>query len=438
MNADTIWQKALTEIQKNVTQVGYDVYIKNITPISIENNILNLVVSMSLNKSMIEKRYTKIIEDAATHAAGTTLKIDISVNTNPEALKEALKEEEEPDDDNFKRLNNKYTFDNFVIGTSNELAHATALNVAQNPGKTNTMFLYGNSGLGKTHLMCAVGNYILKENEHSNIIYVSSEKFTNDFIQSLRENKTAEFRKIYRNADVLLIDDIQFLAHKEQTQEEFFHTFEELSSKNKQIVITSDRTPQELVTLELRLRTRFAQGYLVDITTPSYETRIAILQKKALIMGHEIDLEILSFIAERIKSNVRELEGALIRLITHSELKNTPITLEFAKNSLKDIIPDAESIRLTPDKIIEKVCSYFSIKKDVMMADTKKKNIAIPRQIAMYLCKELTTINFVEMTSYFNRDRTTIMHNVDKISSLIETDQKIRSDINYIRQDLNN
>lgn len=438
MNADTIWQNALNEIQRNINQVGYNVYIKDITPISIENNTLNLVVSMNINKNMIEKRYTELIETAVTRAAGYSLKVEISVNSNPESLRASLSEpeEDETEESGFKSINQKYTFDTFVIGASNEYAHAASLRTANNPGKINPLFLYGNSGLGKTHLMCAIGNHILKQNKNCNIIYVSSEKFTNDFIQSLKENKPDEFRNIYRNADVLLIDDIQFLAHKEQTQEEFFHTFEELSSKNKQIVLTSDRKPQELVTLELRLRSRFTQGYIVDITIPSYETRVAILQKKAEIMGYNIDQEILSYIAERIKSNVRELEGALIRVFTHSEMKNCPIDIEFTKKALESIIPGEDSLKITPDKIIEKVCMYYSIKKDELMSDTKKKTIAIPRQIAMYLCKELTTLNYVEMTNYFNRDRTTIMHNVDKISNLTENNQKIKADVNYIRQDL--
>ena len=403
---------------------------------------MTLAVSMNINKNMIEKRYTDLITTALMHSAGFPMDINIIVTSNPDELKKSVSfnethiEEKSDIESGFKSINQKYTFDTFVIGSSNEYAHAASLNTAKNPGKVNPLFLYGNSGLGKTHLMCAIGNYILKNNKNCNIIYVSSEKFTNDFITSVRENKSSEFRKIYRNADVLLIDDIQFLAHKEQTQEEFFYTFEDLSSKNKQIVITSDRKPQELITLEPRLTTRFSQGYIVDITIPSYETRVAILQKKAQIMGYNIPEDVISYIAERIKSNIRELEGALIKIFTHSELKNCKIDLEYTKEALASIIPDDGIVKITPEKIIEKVCVYYNVKRDDIMSDTKKKNIAIPRQIAMYLCKELTTLNFVEMTSYFNRDRTTIMHNVEKIATLTKTNQQLITDINYIKQDI--
>lgn len=442
MDADAIWEKALTEIKSNINQVGYNVYIKDIVPISLIGDTFTLAVSMNINKNMIEKRYMDILIPSLTHAAEYPLTINIIVSQDAYKIKESISSEAELNEENeeietgFKSINQKYTFDTFVIGPSNEYAHAASLRTANNPGYVNPLFLYGNSGLGKTHLMCAIGNHILKEHKNFNIIYVSSEKFTNDFIDSLKENKTAEFRKIYRNADVLLIDDIQFLAHKEQTQEEFFHTFEELSGKNKQIVITSDRMPQELVTLEDRLRTRFSQGYIVDITTPNYETRVAILQKKAEIMNYSISPDILSYIAERIKSNIRELEGALIKVVTQSEIKNHVIDIDFAEKALSTILPSDGIIKITPEKIIEKVCIYYSIKKDEILSDTKKKNIAVPRQIAMYLCKELTNLNFVEMTSYFKRDRTTIMHNVEKISTVIESDKKIKTDINYIKQDI--
>lgn len=440
MKAETLWKEALSEIADNINQVGFNVYIKDITPVFIENNTITLAVSMNINKNMIEKRYVDVITSALSHAAGYPMSFNIVVSQEPETL--IKKEEpEKASTDVFKTLNPKFTFDTFVIGESNEYAHAASLRTAKEPGKINPLFLYGNSGLGKTHLMCSIGNYILKDHPDYNIIYVTTEKFVSDFVSATRdssdkENKIAEFKKIYRNADVLLIDDIQFLAHKEETQIEFFNTFEALYEKNKQIVITSDRRPQELITLESRLRSRFSSGYIVDITIPKYETRLAILEKKSELMGYNISPEILSYIAQNIKSNVRELEGALIKIFTDSEIKNCPIDLEFTKTALSSIIPDDGIIKITPTKIIDKVCIYYNIKKEDILSDSKKKQIAIARQVAMYLCKELTTLNFVEMSSYFNRDRTTTMYNISKIEVLKDTDPHINKDINYIKQDL--
>ncbi len=439
MNAVSLWNSALTEIEKSINQVGFNVYIRDIVPVLIEGNVLTLAVKMNINKNMIEKRYTDVLTSSITHAAGYPMNFKIIVSENPSSIKP--KAPAPVKNEGFKTINSKFTFDTFVIGSSNEYAHAASLRTAREPGKINPLFLYGNSGLGKTHLMCAIGNYILSEHPDYNIIYVTTEKFVTDFVTATRdnsdkENKIAEFKKTYRNADVLLIDDIQFLAHKEETQIEFFNTFEALSEKNKQIVITSDRPPKELITLESRLTTRFSAGYIVDITVPKYETRLAILEKKASIMGYRISPEVLSYIAQNIKSNVRELEGALIKVFTDSEIKNCEIDIEFTKSALSSIIPADGIIKITPAKIIDKVCIYYNIKKEDILSDNKKKNIATARQVAMYICRELTTLNFVEMTSYFNRDRTTIMHNVDKISNEKETDPQIAKDINYIKQDL--
>ena len=450
MDAVTLWEGALPYIKENIsTSVGYNLYIKDAVPVSFDGKTITISVEMKISKNMIECRYKKILEAALTGYAGypVSFYIIVSDNKREEITDNKIKREESvlsssPYLKPRKYINPKYTFDTFVIGTSNEYATTAALKVSQNPGKTNPLFFYGNSGLGKTHLMCAIGNYMLEQNPDMNVVYVSSEKFMNDFISCLRDknnnsNIMNAFRDMYRKADALLIDDIQFLAHGEQTQDEFFHTFNELYDANKQIVITSDRKPSDLKTFVERLRARFAQGLIVDISAPNYETRVAILQKKSQLMGVYISEEVIDYIANRIKSNVRELEGALTKVITDSQIRNCPITTELADNAIKTILPDDGIIKITPDKIIEKVCIYYNITKENLLGKTKTKNFTIPRQVAMYLCKTLTTYNFVELERYFEKDRTTIMYSVNKMEDNMLENDVLRSDINYIKQDLN-
>lgn len=447
MDAVSLWESSLPYIKESIsTSVGYNLYIKDASPVSFDGKTITIAVEMKISKNMIECRYKNILENALSKAAGYPVSFNIIVSEKNNIDESYIVKQQIPQNNEVKKtrkyVNPKYTFDTFVIGSSNEYATTAALKAAQNPGQINSLFFYGNSGLGKTHLMCAIGNYMLEKNPDMNVVYVTSEKFTNDFISCLREknddvNIMSAFRNLYRKADALLIDDIQFLAHKEQTQEEFFHTFNELYAANKQIVITSDRKPADLKTLEERLRTRFGQGLIVDISAPNYETRVAILQKKAQLMDVYISDEVIDYIANRIKSNVRELEGALIKVISDSQIKNCPITIEMADKAIKTILPDDGIIKITPDKIIEKVCIYYSISKEDIVGKTKTKNFTIPRQVAMYLCKTLTSFNFVELESYFNKDRTTIMYSVNKMEDQMLENETLRSDINYIKQDLN-
>ena len=299
-------------------------------------------------------------------------------------------------------LNPKYTFNTFVIGNSNRFAHAASLAVAEAPAKSyNPLFIYGGVGLGKTHLMHAIGHYILSQNPKSKVLYVTSEKFTNELINSIQTNKNVEFRNRYRNVDVLLIDDIQFIAGKESTQEEFFHTFNALHEANKQIIMSSDRPPKEIPTLEDRLRSRFEWGLITDIQPPDLETRIAILKKKADMENLEVDNEVLAFIAKRIESNIRELEGALTRIVAYSSLTNSNLDVAVADEALKDIIFNHRPKKITPELIQNVTADYYQLKVEDLKSKKRNRPIAYPRQVAMYLCRELTDLSLPKIGDLF-------------------------------------
>ncbi len=431
MDINEIWDKVLEIVKSTVNSiVGYNVHIKSSTPVSFTDSVFTICVPISINKNMIEFRYRNCIETALEKVTGVKYTLNVTIlGEDPEEEKKL------PVSDT---VNPKYTFENFVIGSSNEYAAATAISTAEKPGYIyNPLFLYGNSGLGKTHLMQAIGNRIIKTQPEMKVIYVSSEQFTNEFIDALKDKRTLEFKRKYRGVDVLLIDDVQFLERTESIQEEFFHTFNDLYSMNKQIVLTSDRKPGELVVLEERLRTRFSQGLIIDITVPNYETRVAILKKKAEVQHVVIDEEVLAYLANRIKSNIRELEGALLKIISISEISHREINIELAEYVLKSILPEDGIVKITPDKIMDKVSVFYNITKDDLTGKIKTKNVAFPRQIAMYLCNKLTDMNFGMIGKAIgNKDRTTVMHNVKKIESEITTNEALKADINYIIKDL--
>ena len=439
MDLKQVWQAALTYIRKDINSiVGFNTYIKDISPISFDGEIFTGGVSNEIYKSMIDIRYAKIIENALSKITAhpvtfvTVFKDEYQNAPKPEKIA--------PKNDVKTNLNPRYTFDNFIVGSSNEFATAIAMSTAKNPGQemNNPLFLYGDSGLGKTHLMQAIGNEIVKSSPEKRVVYVTSEKFTNDMIESLHIKDMGSFRQLYRNVDVLLIDDIQFIENKQGVQEEFFHTFNELHQNNKQIVLTSDRMPRELATLDQRLKTRFEWGLSIDIIRPDYETRVAILKKKSESRNIYISEDVLSYIAERIDSNVRELEGALLKIISYAGMKNTEITKDLAEMVIKSIIPDDGIVKITPQKIIDCVCSYYNVTEDELLGKLKKKNIEYARQIAMYLCKTLTTMNFSMIARALgNRDRTTVMYGVDKIMASLKNDSTLKADIEAITKDIN-
>ncbi len=333
--------------------------------------------------------------------------------------------------------NSKYTFDTFVVGPTNKMAHAVAVAVAESPGESyNPLFLYGGAGLGKTHLMHSIAHHIMETRKDLKVLYVTSEKFTNELIESLNRNKNKEFRDKYRNIDVLLIDDIQFLIGKESTQEEFFHTFNELYDANKQIVISSDKHPREIATLEERLRSRFEWGITADIQPPDYETKMAILKKRAELENLDVSEEVMQYVANNINSNIRELEGALNKICAFGKLENKPVTLELAEHALKDTIESQREI--TPSLIMEIVAEHYNITVNDIISKKKNKEIAHPRQICMYLCRKYTDVSLQNIGKLMGkRDHTTVMHGHDKIAAAIESDENLKASINIIIKKIN-
>ncbi len=441
MDIKEIWEHALSYIREDVHSiVGYNTYIRDAQPVYFENGQFQLAVSTAISKTMLEIRYKNNIESALSKVTASPVRIDVIIVEEGAKLpiREPVIQETQARAVSSGNLNPRYTFDNFVVGTSNEYATAVAMNVAKNPGKSNPLFLYGNSGLGKTHLMQAIGNEILKNDPRKQVIYITSEKFTNDMTNSIRDQDMESFRHRYREIDVLLVDDVQFIEGKEGTQEEFFHTFNDLYLNNKQIVLTSDRKPKDLITLEERLRTRFEWGLSTDILTPDYETRVAILKKKAENQSVYVSEKVLSYIAERVDSNVRELEGALLKIIAYAGISHKDIDINIAEYALRSILPEDGVIKITPQKIMEKVCTFYNVRQEELIGHSKMKTVVIPRQIAMYLCKTMTDMNFVMIAKTFgNRDRTTIMYAVDKIMAAVKTDAALKADIDYIIKDLN-
>ncbi|MDW0012428.1 chromosomal replication initiator protein DnaA, partial [Clostridioides difficile] len=406
-------------------------------PLKIHLNDLILLAPSDFNKDILENRYLHLIEDAISQLSLKKYNIKFVLSE-----KEVADLNSDSTDLNYRvlypNLNPKYTFDTFVIGNSNRFAHAACVAVAESPAKAyNPLFLYGGVGLGKTHLMHAIGHHIVSQKKDSKVVYVSSEKFTNELINSIKDDKNEEFRNKYRNVDVLLIDDIQFIAGKERTQEEFFHTFNTLHEANKQIIISSDRPPKDIPTLEDRLRSRFEMGLITDIQAPDFETRIAILRKKAQLERIDVPNEVMSYIAKNIKSNIRELEGALTRVVAYSSLSNRVISFDLATEALKDIITTSKNEEINVLRIKEKVSSVFNLKMEDFNSKKRTRSIAYPRQIAMYLTRELTDLSLPKIGEEFGgRDHTTVIHAHDKVSKDIEESEEIKTKIDKIISDL--
>ncbi|MFT5874520.1 MAG: chromosomal replication initiator protein [Clostridium sp.] len=433
-----IWEKTLNIIKGELTEVSFNTWIKSIDPMALDSNTFKLGVPNNFTKDILENRYKDLIMNAVKLITSKTYKIEFFILSEevaeietPKAKREAERNNLMVNDEMSATLNPKYTFDSYVIGNSNRFAHAASLAVAESPAKAyNPLFIYGGVGLGKTHLMHAIGHYVLANNPKSKVVYVSSEKFTNELINSIKDDKNVEFRNKYRNVDVLLIDDIQFIAGKERTQEEFFHTFNDLHEANKQIILSSDRPPKEIPTLEDRLRSRFEWGLIADIQPPDFETRIAILKKKADIDNLSIPNEVLVYIATKIKSNIRELEGALIRIVAFSSLTNKEISIDLASEALKDIISSRNSKQVTIELIQDIVSSYFNLKIEDFKSSRRTRNITFPRQIAMYLCRKLTDMSLPKIGEEFGgRDHTTVIHACEKISNGVKEDENLQDTI---------
>ena len=442
-----LWEKTLNIIKSEMTEVSFNTWIKSCEPLSISSDSIKLGVPNEFTKDILEQRYKDLVINA--------IKLISSKKYNIEFLIESETSELPSEDNTVKTnkrnsssvvvndlmlatLNPKYTFDSFVIGNSNRFAHAASLAVAESPAKAyNPLFIYGGVGLGKTHLMHAIGHYILQNNSKSKVVYVSSEKFTNELINAIKDDKNEEFRNKYRNIDVLLIDDIQFIAGKERTQEEFFHTFNALHEASKQIILSSDRPPKEIPTLEDRLRSRFEWGLIADIQAPDFETRMAILKKKADVENLNVANEVMVYIATKIKSNIRELEGALIRIVAYSSLTGRDITVDLATEALKDIISNKQSKNITIETIQDVVSSYYNLRVEELKSQRRTRNIAYPRQIAMYLSRKLTDLSLPKIGEEFGgRDHTTVIHAYEKISEGIKNDESTQNTINDLTKKL--
>ena len=420
---NTLMNKAKDLLKEEMNQIAFDTWIKTLDLIGVEDNTYLLAVTSNVHKDSITSRYYDLILNTFKYITETDCNIELVIGTNK--LKEQEPVAKDPMDSitgySSSSLNPKYTFDTFVVGNSNRFAHAAALAVAEAPATSyNPLFLYGGVGLGKTHLMHAIGNAIIKKNNSAKVLYVTSEKFTNHLINAIRDNKTEEFRNTYRNVDVLLIDDIQFIAGKERIQEEFFHTFNTLHESGKQIIISSDRPPKEMKLLEDRLKSRFEWGLIADISNPDYETRLAILRKKAQFDNITIDDMILSNIATKIDSNIRELEGVLNKMIAKASLTNTPLTMEMAEKAINDIISQKEKI-VSPEYIQEVVAKYFNLNPKDLKSSKRSNDLAYPRQIAMFLCRDIAQMQLARIgESFGKRDHTTVMHACRKIENEIK------------------
>ena len=446
------WEEILQTVKSEygVTDVPFNTWLKPLKVYEVDGNLITVAVpseQAGIGVNYITKRY-KI-----------PLQVTICVLTGMEECevqfvleKDLLKKEEEkkPSYDKQNRdtryeeahLNPKYTFDTFVVGSNNKFAQAAALAVAESPGDTyNPLFIYGGAGLGKTHLMHSIAHFILEHDKNSRVLYVTSEEFTNELIETIRNgNNTAmsKFREKYRNIDVLLVDDIQFIIGKESTQEEFFHTFNALHSAGKQIILTSDKPPKDMETLEERIRSRFEWGLMADIGAPDYETRMAILRRKVESDDMSLSDDILNYIANNIKSNIRELEGALNKLLAYSNLEKTEITMEIAKKELQNIITPDKPREITPQLIIEVVSEHFQISLDQMISKNRSNEIARPRQIAMYLCKTMTDIPLDSIGSLLGgRDHSTIIHGIKKIADEYDSNEQTRNLIETIKKKIN-
>ena len=434
-NISTLWSEVLTLLENEVTPIGYNTWIKTIIPKSISGDTLTLSVTSSINKNMIDHRYSDLIKNAVIEICGASYNISVVVGEEGQQITK----NSEPQKIYGMPLNPKYTFDTFVVGNSNRFAHAASLAVAESPAMAyNPLFLYGGVGLGKTHLLHAIGNYIKENNPASQIAYISSETFTNELINSIRDKKTEQFRNKYRSVDVLMVDDIQFIAGKVQTEEEFFHTFNTLYDANKQIIITSDKHPEEIKTLEERLRSRFEWGLIGDINSPDYETRVAILQKKAQIEGIEISDDILKYIAEKITSNIRELEGVFNKVLAYRGLVNKEITMEVATEALKYYEQHSGAKIITPEMIIESCAKYYNIRKEDIMGTRKTKEIALPRQVSMYLLREILGLSQLKIAKFFGKDHTTVMYAINKVEKEISEDSNFHIEIDNLREDIKN
>jgi chromosomal replication initiator protein len=455
MNTSELWQAVLGELELTLSKANFTTWFKQTFISTIDDHILVIGVPNMFTKAWLEKKYEKdILRSLQNHAGNTIKQINYRVESKPSAPQNIPIFEKSREQQPFSHssniplqkevrtgefsLNGKYCFETFIVGKQNELAHAAAQAVCSQPGGVyNPLFIYGGVGLGKTHLLQAIGNELLRKIPSTKILYVTSERFTNDFISALRSNRMNEFKNRYRTVDVLLVDDIQFLGGKEETQEEFFHTFNQLHQNNRQIVISSDRPPKAIQALEDRLISRFECGMLADVGSPDFETRVAILESKCREKTYQLEREILHHVATIVQTNVRELEGALNKIIAFHQFKNMRATLDSVKPMLTSFQPSSTKKTITPKQLIQTVAYYFDLQLEDLLGQSRQKRLAFPRQIIMYLMREEMKASYPSIGAELGgRDHTTAMHAYDKISTCLLEDERLQHDLELIKQKL--
>jgi chromosomal replication initiator protein len=434
-----IWEQVKDYVKRKIPDVEYHAWFQKIKPLGLENGTYVLGVASSFAADWLKKYYLGLLEEALRHIGAANPKVDFKVvPSTPEMMllpEPKAKTAVQHFDDGRSKLNVKYTFEKFVIGVNNNFAHAAALAVAEQPGKAyNPLFIYGGVGLGKTHLMHAVGHSVAERFSDKRIEYISTETFTNDLINSIREDKMTAFKDRYRSVDLLLVDDIQFIAGKERTQEEFFHTFNALYEAGKQIILSSDRPPKDILTLEARLRSRFEWGLITDIGTPDFETRVAILRMNSEYRQMYIPDEVLEFVAKQVTSNIRELEGALMRVIAFASLnglEGNQVSRTIAAKALSNVFTESE-VSLEMQDILETVALHYSIPAETLKSAGRAKEVVMPRQVAMFIIRELTNHSLPEIGAFFARDHSTILYAIQKITEQAEQDQDLQRNIREI------
>ncbi len=434
-------------VRKNISEVEYHTWFAPVKNLGVQEGSLVLGVRNSFAQEWFRKHYLELLEDALRSLGAQNPQVSFQVLP---AAQDALLLPNDPPPpagrpssgspatappaENRKNLNPKYIFENFVVGPNNNLAHAAAMAVAESPGKTyNPLFIYGDVGLGKTHLMHAVGHYMTARFPEKRIEYVSTESFTNDLINAIRDDKMTQFRNRYRSVDLLLVDDIQFLAGKERTQEEFFHTFNALYENHKQIILSSDRPPKDIQTLEGRLRSRFEWGLITDIQSPEFETRVAILKMNAEHNRIDIPQEVLELIARQVTSNIRELEGALMRVVAFSSLNNVPFSRAVAAKALSNVFAPQE-VKVEMMDVLRQVAAHYNMPPDVIRGSGRVREVVVPRQVAQYLIRELTDHSLPEIGQFFGRDHSTVMHAISKVTEQIGRDQEVTASVEVLRR----
>nr|WP_312038052.1 chromosomal replication initiator protein DnaA [Pelotomaculum terephthalicicum] len=437
-----LWEQSLQILQKKINKYSFETLLKSLKPLGCHENTIIIEAPSYFTRDWLSDRYAPLIKEVFQNILNKDIDVKFLISSEISDIASSNKKQNDKNTDDLSstHFNPKYSFKNFVIGNSNRFAHAACLAVAESPSKTyNPLFIYGGAGLGKTHLMQAIGWFILENHNKMKVSYVTSEKFTNELINSIRDYNTNDFRNKYRNMDILLVDDIQFLAGKESTQEEFFHTFNSLYEDNRQIIISSDRPPKEIPTLEDRLRSRFEWGLITDIQPPDLETRIAILRKKGQLENLQVPDDTISYIADKIQSNIRVLEGALIKVIAYASLYNEEITPELAAKVLKDILPPEKPTEITVELIQQVVSNYYNLRQEDFKAKRRTTAISFPRQIAMYLTKELTDLSLPKIGDFFGgRDHTTVLHACNKISNKLQEDYTLQNVVSELVKKIKN